>query len=293
MSIAESTTSFQQVEPDKEVLPFERPAMQQTVALCDSRRLFGDALSALVSREPDLAFVGQATDAAEAFRLIEERNPDLCLVDGWMRDMQVVEFVRELAMRWPHVKIVLLADDASFTGVEAMLAAGAKGIVLRQQPWATVAEALRLALRGQEYLAPELVARAASGVQSSMPPMSGSLSPMSGSLPPMSDSIPVRTTNRGLERLTARERQIFDLIVNGYKNQEIATLLGVSIKTVETHRASINRKLSVHSTGQMIRFAATQGLIPQANDLVMRKSDLPLAPPAPALQIEAPAALAR
>lgn len=281
MSIAESTTSFQQVEPDKEVLPSEGPAMQQTVALCDSRRLFGDALSALVSREPDLAFVGQATDAVEAFRLIEERTPDLCLVDGWMRDMPVGEFVRDLAMRWPHMKIVLLADDASFVGLETILAGGAKGLVLRQQPWATVAEGLRLVLRGQEYLAPEFVARAASGVQSSMPPMSGSM-------PPMSDSIPARAANRGLERLTARERQIFDLIVNGYKNQEIATLLGVSIKTVETHRASINRKLSVHSTGQMIRFAATQGLIPQVNDLVVRKSDLPLAPPAPPLQSTRP-----
>lgn len=280
MAIAESTTSFQPVEPDKEGLPFEKPTMQQTVALCDSRRLFGDALSALVSREPDLAFVGQAADAPEAIRLIEERNPDLCLVDGWMRDMPVAEFVRELTMRWPQIKIVVLVDDASFPAMEAVLAAGARGIVLRQQPWSTVAEALRLALRGQEYLAPELVARASTGAQSS--------------LPPVSDSIPVRASNRGLERLTARERQIFDLIVNGCKNQEIATLLGVSIKTVETHRASINRKLSVHSTGQMIRFAATQGLIPQVAELVVRKSELPLAPPpSAAMQIEAPAALAR
>jgi DNA-binding NarL/FixJ family response regulator len=256
----------------------ERPAMQQTVALCDSRRLFGDALAALMSREPDLTFVGQATDASEALLLVQERHPDLLLVDGSLREVPLIEFIHEVALRAPWVKIVILAEDGSFVDYEPALGTGAKGVVLKQQPWATVAEALRLALRGQVYVAPELVARA-----------TGQSSP-----PPPVDSLPPRTSSRGLERLTARERQIFDLIVNGYKNQEIATLLSVSIKTVETHRASINRKLSVHSTGQMIRFAATQGLIPQVVDIPQsRRTDLPLASTAPTLHLEAPIAVAR
>lgn len=254
----------------------ERPAMQQTVALCDSRRLFGDALSALMSREPDLAFVGQAVDVAEAVRLVEDRHPDLLLVDGGLREMPPAEFVRELLARTPRLNVVLLVDDPGFGGVESNLAAGAKGIVLKQQPWATVAEALRLALRGQSYVAPELASRATQ----SGPPSA-------------SDGVGHRQSTRGLDRLTARERQIFDLIVSGYKNQEIATLLGVSIKTVETHRASINRKLSVHSTGQMIRFAATQGLIPQAADLGARKTEISIAPASGTMPIEAPAAIAR
>lgn len=259
---------------------FERPAMQQTVALCDSRRLFGDALSALMSRESDLVFVGQATDAAEAIRLVQERRPHLLLVDTWVYETQTSEFVREMALCSPTTKLVLLADDPSFPAFEAALAAGVMAVVHRQQPWATVSEALRLALRGQTYVAPELAARA------------------SQSAPPVSAEIPPpRPISRGLERLTARERQIFDLIVNGYKNQEIATLLGVSIKTVETHRASINRKLSVHSTGQMIRFAATQGLIPQIHEVATpRRSELQLAataPVPPPVQLEVPVAVAR
>lgn len=250
--------------------------MQQTVALCDSRRLFGDALSALMAREPDLVFIGQATDVAEAIRLVQERRPQLLLVDAWLYEMQVSEFLREVATGSPSTKLVLLADDPSFAGFEAALAAGAMAVVHKQQPWATVSEALRLALRGQTYVAPELVARA------------------SQVAPPASTEIPPpRPISRGLERLTARERQIFDLIVNGYKNQEIATLLGVSIKTVETHRASINRKLSVHSTGQMIRFAATQGLIPQMHEVAApRRSELQLAATAP-VHLEVPVAVAR
>lgn len=269
------SSTFQPVEPSAPL--FERPAMQQTVALCDSRRLFGDALSALMSREPDLVFVGQAADTTDAIRLIQERRPQLMLVDAWAFDLQSSEFLREAVASSPSTRIVLLADDPSFSGFEFAMAAGVVAVVHRQQPWATVSEALRLALRGQTYVAPELVARA-----SQVAP-----APASAEVPPP------RPISRGLERLTARERQIFDLIVNGYKNQEIATLLGVSIKTVETHRASINRKLSVHSTGQMIRFAATQGLIPQMHEVAApRRSEIQLAAAAP-LSLEVPVAVAR
>jgi two-component system response regulator NreC len=131
--------------------------------------------------------------------------------------------------------LIYTALTDSRSAIEA-LAAGADGFALKTDGVEELLSAIRTVTQGQRYLSPavELALR-------------GEGAPVQG---------------MQLSVLSAREREIFDLVITGYSNQKLAAELFISVKTVETHRGSINKKLAVHSTGQLVRFAALNGLLP-------------------------------
>jgi len=211
--------------------------MTVTVALIDDHIVFRDAFRTLLASTQEFSVVAEGSDGQEVCALYESNRPDVVVMDVTLPGIDGLSATRELTSRHA-AKVLMLSAHAVHDYVSRAFAYGATGYALKSQPAAAVLEALKAVARGDRYLAPEL---------------------------PMSLLTSTRVRGRGtpgqLDGLSHREREVFDLVVRGYSNASISGALSISVKTVETHRANINRKLSVHSSTQLLRFAALRGLV--------------------------------
>jgi DNA-binding NarL/FixJ family response regulator len=210
--------------------------MKIRVLLVDDHHVFRHAFVALLAGTDDLTVVGQASTGREALALFETTRPDLAVLDLIMPGGDGISTLRQLSAENPEQRSLVLTAYAEEDYVERAFAAGARGFALKSQPIEEVLEAMRMVGRGGRYLAPGLPE-------------------------PLEDSNGKESANGALGRLSTRERQVFDLVVRGFSNTGISRELCISLKTVETHRASVNRKLGVHSSAQLLRFAALRGLV--------------------------------
>jgi two-component system response regulator NreC len=195
----------------------------------------------LLASQADFSVSGEAAGADEAFELVETRNPDVTIVSNDLDGLGASAVVRGILRRQPQAKVLMLSARSDDQSVHQALAAGARGFALNQQSSAQIFEAVRAVAAGHVYLAPAI------------------------SQLVLQDHLRLRrgeTTQAGpCETLSQRERDVFDLLVRGNSNREIARILGISPKTVETHRAHVLRKLGVHSIVDLIRFAARHQLL--------------------------------
>ena len=189
----------------------------------------------LVTREPSLEVVAEAATAQDAWRLADQYRPDLTIMDLFLRGEGGISATRELCRRQRSTRVLILTavDNPSF--VREAFAAGARGYALKEQTAEEILAAVRAVGSGSRYLSSRFDQEL------------------------MGDGKPSALTDGLFGQLSAREREIFDLVVAGHGNQRIATELFISVKTVETHRARINRKLGVHSGVELVRFAALHG----------------------------------
>lgn len=189
----------------------------------------------LVTREPSLEVVAEAATAQDAWQLADEYRPDLTIMDLFLRGKSGISATRELCRRQRGTRVLILTatDNPSF--VREAFAAGARGYALKEQTAEEILAAVRAVGSGSRYLSSRFDQEL------------------------MGDGKPSTLTDGLFGQLSAREREIFDLVVAGHGNQRIATELFISVKTVETHRARINRKLGVHSGVELVRFAALHG----------------------------------
>jgi DNA-binding NarL/FixJ family response regulator len=211
--------------------------MTVTVALIDDHIVFRDAFRTLLASTQEFSVVAEGSDGQEVCAMYEAHRPDLVVMDVTLPGIDGLAATRELTSRHT-AKVLMLSAHAVHDYVSRAFAFGATGYALKSQPAIAVLEALRAVARGERYLAPEL---------------------------PVALLNSTRVRGRGtpgqLDGLSQREREVFDLVVRGYSNASISGALSISVKTVETHRANINRKLSVHSSTQLLRFAALRGLV--------------------------------
>ncbi|MES1158101.1 MAG: response regulator transcription factor [Haliangium ochraceum] len=209
------------------------------VLLVDDHHLFREGLRAVLAGAEDIVVAGEASTGREAFEMLDRLRPDVVTVDVTLPDGDGILATREILRRQPNTRVLMLTMHGNHYYVSQALAAGAKGYALKEQLPTEILEALRTVARGETYVAPQLpqdLALAASSRKTN-----GATNP--------------------LDSLSPRERDIFDLIVRGYTNTVMAETLQLSVKTIETHRAHINKKLRVHSTGELIRLAALHGLV--------------------------------
>ncbi|HVZ86762.1 MAG TPA: response regulator transcription factor [Polyangia bacterium] len=210
--------------------------------LVDSSTVFRMGLRVALAEAPDhgdLDIVGECGETAEALALTAALAPDLVVTDLHLIDRNGIALARELGRTSPAPRVLLLAPHAPEAIVHQALGAGAAGYAFKAQPPAEIVAAIRRAGAGELVLPP--------GVPAPAP----------------------RTVGRGernpgghaIERLSQRERQIFDLVVWGSSNKQIAGRLGISIKTVETHRGHINGKLRVHTSADIVRLASLWGMV--------------------------------
>lgn len=204
------------------------------MAIVDDHPLFRQGLTVALRHELDLEVIGEAGDASSALELARRCELDVAVVDVLMPGMSGISLASELHQLQPRCKILALSviDDPCL--IADMLRAHACGFAIKTQSILEIIEAIRQVLGGLRYLPPG-ISRDAVEVELA------------------------RTERNPLHHLTRREREVFELLIRGHTNDEIAMKLFISRRTVETHRQRIGKKLSVHSVAQMQRLAARHG----------------------------------
>jgi DNA-binding NarL/FixJ family response regulator len=211
------------------------------VLLIDDHRLFRDGLRAIVTSYPDLQVAGEASDGRAGLELIESVPFDLIVLDITLPGSNGLALLRELKRRGIGKPVLVLTMHQHADMVSDAFAAGAVGYALKHQSESEIIDAVRTVARRVTYLAPQL---------------------STDLLPDARNDSPAGAATHGvLALLSSREREIFDLIVRGSTNAAIAKQLFISVKTVETHRTRIMRKLDVHNVGELIRLAARHGFL--------------------------------
>jgi DNA-binding NarL/FixJ family response regulator len=208
--------------------------MRTTIALVDDHRLFCEGFGSILETCPDMQLVVQANDAAAALAPIAEARPDVVIVDLALPGMSGIGLARELLRHDPKQRIMALTMFRDQQRVGQALDAGLLGYATKDQSADEVIAAIRAVARRQHYLAPGL-SRPRNGGQGA---------------------------EIGLESLTRREREVFDLTVAGRSTAAMASELTISKRTIETHRSRILRKLGAHSATDLVRLAARLGLLP-------------------------------
>jgi DNA-binding NarL/FixJ family response regulator len=205
------------------------------VLLVDDHTILRQGIHALLAREPDIDVVGEASDGLEALDQVSRLEPHVVIMDLVMPHMNGLEATRQIRERHPHVRILVLSmyDDDEY--VREIIQAGAAGYVLKRVATEDLVKAIHEVYKGSSFLYPPIAAKLIDYVRS-----------VQGS-----DDV---------ESLTPREREVLKLIAEGNTNQGIATILGLSRKTVESHRANIMRKLELHDVTDLVKYAIRKGL---------------------------------
>jgi two-component system response regulator NreC len=209
------------------------------VLIADDHTIVRSGVNLLLSSEPDIQVVGEATDGLSAVELAQQFKPDVVLMDIGMPELDGFEATRRIRERVPEAKVLVLTMHRSDEYLFQMLEAGAQGYVLKGAETGELINAVRTVARGEVFLYPSMARRL---VQQFLR--------QAGADPPQRP------------RLTPRETQILDLVAEGYSNKEIAERLVVSPSTVHSHRTNLMQKLGLSTRHELVQYARRQGLIP-------------------------------
>lgn len=210
--------------------------MRIRVIVADDHHCVREGLVALLERESDIEVVAQARDGMELVRLAREWNPDVLLVELFMPCMNGLEAIRRPRSEALTCRSLCLSMQSDPRQVQAALDAGASGFVLKDNSFDELARGVRRVHAGQLFLSGELV---------------GQVLARSGAAPAADPTV---------QRLTPRERQMVQLLAEGYSPQQIADQLHVSAKTAATHREHVFAKLQIQGIAQLTRYALRAGL---------------------------------
>jgi DNA-binding NarL/FixJ family response regulator len=198
------------------------------VLIVDDHPVVRHGIKLMINAEPDLTIVGEAQSEQEARRLVRELQPDVVLLDLSLGQGDGFNIVRDVHAHYPDIRILVLSMHDETIYAERLLGQGASGYIMKQAAAEQLITALRTVLRGERFLS--------DGVKRTLGDRRGD-DPDPGS------------------RLSARELQVISLIGQGYGTREIADRLSLSVKTVETHRLAIKRKLALDTNAQLVQYA--------------------------------------
>jgi two-component system response regulator NreC len=204
------------------------------VLLADDHPIVRDGLRAIL-REEGFEVIAEAADGHEAVRLSQELEPDIAVLDISMPLLNGIDAAKEILKSAPKTKVVLLTMYTDERYVLASLRAGITAYVLKNKAASSLVHALRAVRKGEIYLS--------SGVSRTV--VDAFLA---------KDDAPA-------DQLSVREREVLQLIAEGKNVKEIASVLGISIKTAESHRTNVMRKLNIHETAGLVRYAIREGLV--------------------------------
>ena len=205
--------------------------------IVDDHPIIRRGISMCLSHREQMEVVGEAADGREAIRLTREIQPDIVLMDIDMPQMNGLVVTEVLHRELPKVKVLILSMHGNTDYVLRIIQSGARGFILKEAPAEELVRAIEIVQSGDAYFSPD-VARVALNRF-------------------------VQTGNRAQDEmpLTNREREVLTFIADGFSNKEIACQLGVGVRTVETHRERIMRKLDIHTIAGLTRYALSKGLV--------------------------------
>ena len=208
--------------------------------LVDDHVVIRSGLRLVLEREPEFRVVGEGADGSDAIRLAEELSPDVAILDIAMPNLNGIEAARQITAKAPKTGVVMLSMHSDEGYVLRALNAGARGYLLKESPEEDLIAAVKAVHRGKAYFSPAI-----SRV--------------------LVDDYVRQMRRRGLEDsyelLTAREREILQLLAEGKSNKDVATRLSLSLYTVETHRSNLMEKLNLHGIPELILYAVRKRII--------------------------------
>jgi len=213
-----------------------REPQTYSILLADDLTLVREGLAALCNATPQYKVIGQCSQGAVALRMIETEQPDVAVLDLNLTDLFTLEIVRRVREAGYKTKIIVLSTRGDRKTVVEALRCGVSGFLLKTAPSAQLLEAFQQVLDGSIYVSPQLelnrIFTSNSRAQAEDP----------------------------IDSLSAREHQVFSLLVEGVRAKEIAARLELSPKTVDTYRASLMRKLDIHDVAGLVKFAIHRDL---------------------------------
>lgn len=209
------------------------------ILLADDHETVREGLKMIVNAQADMLVVGEAGDGREAVARAQELSPDIVVMDVTMPHLNGLKATQKLLECCPQVKVLALTRHMDDSYLQQILRAGASGYVLKQSASTELLHAIRAVAAGGKYLDPAVAGK-----------VMGNYAGRGASL---------RGTAQGSHDLSDREAEVLRLIAWGYSNKEIAARIGISIKTVEAHKANAMKRLGMQSRIDIVRFALLQG----------------------------------
>lgn len=210
--------------------------MTISLVLADDHSLVRSGLRALVEQMPGLSVTGEAANGRDALQLIGELLPDIALVNISMPDLNGIELTQRIATKHPRTRVIVLSLHSDDEYVRRAFAVGAAGYVVKTAAREELELAIRSVARGGVWLDPSISKAVVDAL-------------VRGEAPPTP-----------FELLTPRQREVLQLVAEGNSTKEIAEQLGLSVKTVETHRAQLMRRLGVDTIAGLVRAAVRLGI---------------------------------
>ena len=208
------------------------------ILIVDDHAVVRAGLRAVIQSDPDLNIIAEATGGLEALSLIEKAQPDVIVLDLSMPDMDGIMVTKELHARHPEIRILILTVHEDEAMLREVMRSGASGYILKHAAENDLIEAIKLIMQGDIYVD-----------QKMLPSLIGH------------DAAVKNKSEVSVEPLSPREVDILKLIADGYTNRQMGSELGISIRTVEGHRANIYGKLGLHSRVELVRYAKDHGLM--------------------------------
>src|SRR5664279_943755 len=226
------TPDLHVVPPPADPRSTEKASSAIRVIVADDHELMRFALRALLSTEQQIDVIAEAEQLSLAMRNVRELRPDVLVLDLRMHDGSSIDAIGELREQAPETRVVVMTAEDNPLYAEHALAAGAFGFVLKDQADVELAPAVRAAAEGRRYVSPEIDAKLAD-------------------------------LRRGLtsDKLTGRELEVLRLIALGHTSVEVARILQISSRTVESHRARVHAKLGLSTRAELVRYALRRGLL--------------------------------
>ena len=209
--------------------------MPITVVIADDHPIVRQGLRILLEGEGNHEILGEATDGHEAARLVRKHHPDIAVLDIAMPLLNGLDCAREIRTASPDTRVILLTMHNEEPYVLQALQAGVQGYLVKTRAAGDLVQAIVEVRQGKIYLSP-CISRTVVDAY-------------------LTDAIPPR------EMLSLRERQVLQLIAEGKSSKEVAGFLGLSVRTAESHRARIMKKLEIHDTPGLVRYAIRRGLV--------------------------------
>ena len=210
------------------------------VLLAEDHTIVRKGIRSLLDNEPDIEVIGEAEDGREAVEKVEELCPDIVLMDITMPRLNGLDASRQIKKMHPEVRVLVLTMYTNEEYILQLLQAGASGYLVKQSAPEELLSAIQAAYRGDTFLSPSISKTIVEEY--------------------------LRHTEKTVQddsyaSLTIREREVLQLITEGYSNREISETLHISVKTVGVHRVNLMEKLGIHNTTELVKYAIRKGII--------------------------------
>jgi DNA-binding NarL/FixJ family response regulator len=212
--------------------------MNIRLILADDHRIMREGLRALVEQLPRMEVIGEAADGRATVAMAKDLSPEVVVMDIGLPDLNGIEATRQITSQNPGIKVIALSMHSDGRYVIEMLKAGASGYLLKDSAFDELARAIHAVTAGKIYLSPAVAGAVVKDYLGRHP----GVQPVPGS------------------SLTAREREVLQLVAEGKSTKEVAGQLQISPKTADTHRQQVMKKLGLHTVAELTKYAVREGL---------------------------------